>query len=50
VKFSQEFQIMAEILSAAFGGGKDKQADVNVLSPRNTTEAKAMLAQVLGRS
>src|SRR5260221_13795522 len=45
VRFSQEFQIMAEILSAAFSSGKDKQADnVNVLSPRNLTEAKSMLA------
>jgi hypothetical protein len=49
VKFSQEFQIMAEILSAAFGGGKDKQNDVNVMSPRNISEAKVMLAKVLGR-
>jgi hypothetical protein len=50
VKISASFQVMSEILSAAFGGSDSKtKANPNhtAYTPKNNREAKAMLSKVL---
>jgi hypothetical protein len=49
VRFSQEYQILAEIISAAFGGKGEGRTDpdTNVMQPKNFAEATSMFAKVM---
>lgn len=53
VRFAQEFQTLAEIVSAAFGTAKTKPDSDNkhsgTMAPKNGAEAASMLKAVLGR-
>jgi hypothetical protein len=48
VRFTQEFQVLAEIVSAAFGKQKPEEAE-GLMIPKNAIEAEQMLKIVLGR-
>jgi hypothetical protein len=57
VGYWSHYQIMAEIVSAAFGGKKEVKPDPAkstptrvIYAPKNVSEAKQMLARVLGKS